>query len=231
MNKNSNGSPRQPKGGRRVCYPSTAALVGVALLLTALATPGLAQASKKGEKAADSLKALAKEVQAGEAQVGAVTSTLDQLVNRQNKDLRKAYKAYDKEVKRLGDIASNARKRRDGLLANRESYLKAWDQDLAKIQNEDIRARSSDRRQKVQVELDKLAELAKKVGESYRAFEANVLDIQRALGADLTPGGVQAIAPVANEARKNAVPLRDSLNGLHQQLESLGVAMSAKAQK
>jgi hypothetical protein len=56
-------------------------------------------------------------------------------------------------------------------------------------------------------------------------------DIHKALGADLTAGGVQAVAPTVNEARKSALALRDSLTKLRNELQALGVAMSSAAPK
>jgi hypothetical protein len=190
-----------------------------------------AQASKRGEKAADSLKALAKTVQEGQTQVTEVTRALDQLCNKQNKDLSKPYKTYEKAVQKLSSLAAEARKRREGLVKNREAYLKAWDQDLAAIQQEEIRTRSQERIQKVQQELEKLAKLGTEVGETYQKFEAQALDIKKAVGADLTPSGVEMVAPIANQARSSAVGLRDSLAKLSSELQSLGVAMSSKAPK
>ncbi len=207
------------------------ALVGLISIALSPGSPCLAQASKRGEKAADSLKALAKTVQEGQVQVGEVTRALDQLCNKQNQDLRKPFKAYQKAVKKLSSLAADARKRRDGLAQDRQAYLKAWDQDLASIQQEDIRNRGQERKQKVQQELGKLAALGTQVGDTYQQFDAQLRDIQKAVGADLTPAGVQAVAPTANAARASAVSLRENLTKLSAELRSLGVAMSAKAPK
>jgi chromosome segregation ATPase len=210
---------------------NVALLAAGALLLSAVLCPGHAQAAKKGEKTADSLKAAAKNVENGESQVAAVTKALDQLVNQPNQDLRKPFKAYESAVDKLMKTAADAQKRREGAQNRREAYLAAWDEDMAKIQNEDIRNRSADRRQKVQQQLDRLGQCVTAVGDAYRPFEQNLVDIKTALGSDLTPGGVESIRPVANKARENAVSLRNSLTKLRQELESMGVAMSAKAAK
>lgn len=207
---------------------ATACVVVLALVS---ATPCLAQAAKKGEKAADSLKALAKTVEQGEAQVTATTSALNQLCNKANRDLRKPFKAYEKAVKKLSSLAAEARKRREGLEKNRDAYLAAWDQDIAAIQHEDLKMRSLERREQVQKELQNLATLATAVGENYRKYEALLLDIQKVAGADLTQGGIQSVASTANQARASAVALRDSISSLRKELQSLGVALSAKAAK
>lgn len=190
-----------------------------------------AQTAKKGEKAADSLKALAKTVQTGEAQLTEVTSALDQLCNKPNKDLRKPYKAFEKAMKSLSNTAADARKRREGLQKNREAYLAAWDQEIAKIDQVEIRDRSEARRKQVEEELAKLSASASEVGAAYQKYEAQLVDIHTALGLDLTEAGVKSVAPIANEARKSAVTLRESIAALRQELQTLGVKMSAKAAK
>jgi len=209
---------------------SRVGIVVCSILLTlASATPCLAQASKKAEKAADSLKDLAKEVQEGEAQLGVVTASLDQLVNKENADLRKPYKAFQKAVEKLTDIAGDAKKRREGLNKNKDAYFKAWDEEIATIQNEDIRSRSAERRQKVQQQLESLSTITSSTADNYRALEQNLKDIQTALSVDLTPGGIKTIAPVANKANQSAAAVRENLTKLHGELETLGFALSAKA--
>jgi len=217
----------------RVARRSVLSVAVMAAVLVGLATTTSvqAQASKKGEKAAASLKALAKEVEAGDKQIGVVTAALNQLVNKPNEDLKKPYKQFEKGVKKLESITASARKRQVGLKQEKDAYLQAWDQEIAKISNEDIKSRSAERKQKVTDELAKLSDLSSKLSESYKAFEQNLIDIRSALSADLTPGGVQAVAPVANKARENAVSVRDNLKSLSAELETLGFAMSSKAQK
>lgn len=212
----------------RMRYAANAACV---LLSLALSLPVVGQASKKGEKTAETLMKLAEDVEAGDKQVGVATTVLHQLANQGNPDLRKPFKQYQKAVDKLGDIAKDARKRRDEMQAHRSAYFLEWDLELAKIQNEDIHARSADRRQKVQQDLEALSRRVSVVDNSLESFEKLLRDIETALGTDLSSDGVQAVRPAVNTSNQKAVELRGQLGDLRAQLQSLGVAMSAKTPK
>ncbi len=196
-----------------------------------LAAPLQAQAYKKGQKTAADLQTLAREVQQGGKQIGLVMNALNQMMDAPGSDLRKQYSEFVKAAKKMGSIADGARKRRIAIQANRQNYIKAWDAELAKIQNEDIKSRGLERRQEVDAKLQKLASAAAAAAADYRAFEADIVDIQKYLATDLTRAGLEAVKPVAQAADEHAGKLRASLIELETQLKALGVAMSAAQPK
>lgn len=211
--------------------PARLATLAILALTCLLATPLQAQTYKKGQKTAEDLHDLAREVQEGSKQIGIVMTTLNQMLTAPGADLRKQYSQFDKAAKKMSSIAASARKRRIAIQANRQEYIKAWDAELAKIQNQDIKASGLERRQQVDAQLQTAATAAAAAGANYREFEADIVDIQKYLATDLTRAGLDAIKPVATSATEHAGKIRASLIEVETQLKALGVAMSAQQPK
>lgn len=217
-----------PQPNRRLARLAAVACVALACLL---AVPLQAQAYKKGQKTAQDLQDLSREVHEGGKQIGLVMNALNHMLTAPGADLRKQYSEFEKAAKKMGSIADSARKRRIAIQANRQEYIKAWDAELAKIQNEDIKSRGLQRRQEVDSQLQKAATAAATAGADYRAFEADIVDIQKYLATDLTRAGIEAIRPVAKTADEHAGKIRASLLEVETQLKALGIAMSAEQPK
>jgi hypothetical protein len=116
--------PSNSQSTRRLARKAVLAGLALACLL---AVPLHAQAYKKGQKTAEDLQNLSREVQEGGKQIGLVMNTLNQMMTAPGADLRKQYSEFEKAAKKMGAIAESARKRRIAIQANRQEYIKAWD--------------------------------------------------------------------------------------------------------
>lgn len=197
-------------------------------LVAALA--GLAGcASKSYDKGAATAKALdTSSAAAGEtsARIYDVLGTLNNLTFKSQGDLRDQYDAFVSSSKNLDSSIANLDSKVLALQGATTEYLNNWTNQLATIQNADLRQRSADRKNEVQTQLDGVNASYQGVKSQLKDFTAGVKDIQTYLGTDLTAGGLAGVKDTVNKTKLEVMPLRDSIKQLQKNLASLGAALS-----
>ncbi len=197
------------------------------LLLALITLTGCASTGyEKAAQTSTSLEKAARSIEQGNAQLDAVMAALSDLVNNPGSDLRKQYKLYVSEVDKLQSIATTVRKQADDIQKGGAEYLAKWDEELALIQNEAIRTRSEERRQQVSGQLMQIDAGFQQARNDFAPFMTDITDIRTALGADLTLSGLESVRDIVNEANREIVPLRNSLNRLANEFKQMGVLLS-----
>ena len=110
-----------------------------------------------------------------------------------------------------------------------KEFVAKWDEQIAQINNEDIKTRSQARRAEVTEKLQAIKRSYAETEVAFRPFLSELRDVQKFLSVDLTPGGLTAINPSVTKAKANAVPLKQALGKLAADFKSVGVAMSSVA--
>jgi Skp family chaperone for outer membrane proteins len=209
---------------------STAVNVVAQLALAAVLTAAVGCKSanyQKGAATGAGLVEAANKIEQGKTNIDAVLSAMNSLANSSQGDLAPKYKLFTTDVSNLRDSAKDVKDRVADMRENGNAYLKTWDEQLAQIKNEDIKARSAERRQTVQKELNDIKKSYTEVQMSFDPFLSNLTDIQTALGNDLTTGGVDAVKGAMDTANKHGAELKVSMNKLAAEFRDLGVAMSS----
>ena len=109
------------------------------------------------------------------------------------------------------------------------AYFAKWDQEVATIQNEDIRKRSLTRKNEVAAQFARISQNYDVTQTAFQPFMSDLRDVQKFLGTDLTAGGLAAIKDVSAKANKDAVSLKASLGKLSDEFKALGLSMSPTA--
>jgi hypothetical protein len=105
-------------------------------------------------------------------------------------------------------------------------YFNKWDEELAKIQSEDIHTRSLDRKNEVAAHFERVRVSYAQATANFTPLMSDLKDIRTALGTDLTLGGLASIKGLSSKANDKGVPLRESLVRLSADFKDLGVALS-----
>lgn len=184
---------------------------------------------QKGASTASSIQKASTAISATRSQVGSVLTALNGLVSTPGVDLKPQFKAFSSQVSKLESDAKNVADISAQMEKRGSSYFEQWDKDIASMQNEEIKSRSATRRAEVSGHLDTIQKAYAAAKANFEPYMANIRDIQKALGADLTPGGIDAIKDIKRKASLAAIPLQDSLTKLANEFSALGVAMSASA--
>ena len=175
-----------------------------------------------------SLQKAAQGIDKGNAQIDVVMAALSDLVNNPGADLKKQFKKFNAALDDLQSLAKDVGGKAGDMQAEGTAYFKQWDKDLAKIQNEDIRNRSSERKSAVSARFERVKANYGQVKTDFAPFMSDLKDIRTALAADLTVGGLGAVKGAASKANQDVLPLRESIGKLSADFKELGVSLSAK---
>ena len=200
--------------------------LALAAALTAMVGCKSANYQQGAATGAGLVQAAAK-IDQGITNIDAVLTSMNSLVSSSQGDLVPKYKKFTTDVSNLKESAENVKDRVADMRKNGTAYLNAWDEQLAQIKNEDIKARSTERKQAVQKELNDIKKSYTEVQISFDPFMSNLTDIQTALGNDLTTGGVEAVKGAMETAEKHGTDVKSSLGKLAGEFRDLGVAMSS----
>ena len=211
--------------------PALPTMTGIAAcIITLLLSAGCASSgNEKGNKTAASIQVAANNIAALPAEIGKTLASLSQLVNQPAADLRPQYKAFVFNLAVVEDAGREVEDARIDLGQQGKAYFAEWDAQLAKIKNEDIKARSQSRKNEVAQQLQAIKKSYAEAELVYRPFMSGLKDVQKYLSVDLTPDGVAAIKGTLNKALTDVGPLNASLAKLANDFKALGVAMSSVA--
>jgi len=202
-----------------VCLATCAAT----LLVGGCATSGY----DKGNKAAADIQTAANRIAALPDQIDKTLAALDELVNKPQTDLRPQFKQFTADLHDVQSAAIDIAAARRSMGEQSKEFFATWDAQLAKINNEDIKARSLERRSDVNQQLATIKRSYAEAEIAFRPFLADLQDVQKYLSVDLTAGGLAAIQPTVTRAHAGAAQLTANLTQLAEQFRALGLAMSS----
>ena len=182
----------------------------------------------KGNDTASGLQASADQVGIGQTKIDTVVSNLNALVNSPT-NLPAQFATYGTSVDDLEATAQKFRGKVDAMRAKGGEYFTAWDAQVAQIQNEDIKSRSIERKNKLTKEFSDIQTSYTEAADAFKPFMANLKDIRTALATDLNPDGVKAIKSTADKTTKMSADVKESLAKLAAEFKELGVALAATA--
>ncbi len=155
---------------------------------------------------------------------------LNDLVSNPNLDLREQFKAFSASVTDLGAAAKDVDGKAEQMKSQGGAYFAKWDQEMATIQNEDIRNRSETRKSEVEKKFGRISQSYVEAKMAFQPFISDLRDVQKFLGADLTVGGLASIKEFATKATQDASQLKEPLSKLSDEFKDLGLSISPTAQ-
>lgn len=201
---------------------SSSAIAAVVVLMAGCTSTGY----KKAGDTSTAIEKTASNIHKGNGQIDAVLFSLSSLVNSPEADLKSQFSKFDSAVTKLDSLATDVNTQAAAMQSQGADYFRTWDGDMAKIQNEDIRARSNERKIAVAARFDAVRLSYVQTKAAFVPFMSDIKDIRTALATDLTAGGIDSIKSSANKAKSNVTPLRESLSSLEADFRALGVSMS-----
>jgi hypothetical protein len=180
----------------------------------------------KGAATSTALSSTASAVSLVSTNVNGVLAALNNLTFKSAGDLRVQYDAFVSSSKALDSSMANLDSKVVSLQAKAADYLNNWTNQMASIQNAELRKRSSDRKDEVSGKISDVEASYEGVTNSLKPFTSDVKDIQTYLGTDLTPTGLNTIKDIVAKTKVDAVPLRDSIKKLQGSFDSLSASLS-----
>lgn len=200
-------------------------LVVMGMMLQGCALPGFGVASTKASKGLkemhdDFIAPAMNELEGTRSLLGRLSTT---------SDLPAWQKEYDSTVSKMQSAAKRAGDRWQHLTSNAQAYIDHWDKEIATMQTSEVKESVEARRARVVSAFEKIKGEAGQVREAYQPYIASLLDIQKALKVDLTPGGVAALAPAVEKARGQGAEVAKQLDELGIEIDRLAGRLQPKA--
>jgi hypothetical protein len=157
--------------------------------------PGVRQTERLAKKA----EAMIDGVEDLQRQVRATLSAYRALLFGAETDLRKPYRALDKEIARTGKRRESVRQSADRAKAESTDYFRSWAGSLPLIEDDELRQRSEVRLRDSRARFDGIIEAGRRAAAAYEPFIARLKDQWNYLGHDLNPSGIESLRPDAQQ--------------------------------
>ena len=202
--------------------------------LTAAAAAALLEAGcastagfNQGNITAAKIQSTSDQIAALPGQLDKTLASLNNLVSQPQADLRPQYKEFAANVAAVQSAAKDIAAARTKIAAEQTDYFAKWDQEIAQMQNQDIKVLSQKRRDEVARNLTAIKTTYAQTDMALKPFMADLSDVQKYLSADLTPDSIAVIKGPVAKASQDAVPLKTSLANLAADFKTLGASMSS----
>lgn len=192
------------------------------VLLAACASSGVDRA----ESAVQSMRGLKDALAAAPEKITAVSASLTEL-SKEGGDMKAEFATFDSKVNSLIEHRDQIRSLRQDVEASRDDFTKAWQEKMATISNEQLRARAEERRTAV---VSRFAELGKQADAGREEFEPwmkMVTDVRSYLENDLNPAGVASVRDMVRNIDRGASSVNKKISSLVGELEEMSKAIAA----
>jgi hypothetical protein len=205
-----------------------ATTVAAAILIAGCGTTsGYKQADKTGAGIAE----FRQEIVNGKTAIDNTMKALDQIAASATTDPRKAFEQYSKSVTTLESVADKARKRGQDMKEQGQAYFKKWEQEMAQVQNPEIRSLAEQRKAKLQETFGSIKKYTEPLKAQFDPWMSDLKDLQKYLGNDLTIAGVDAAKGLFAKVRAEGVEVQKSMDALVAELNTIAATITpAKAQ-
>lgn len=202
---------------------SLVALAAGGVLISGCASSGY----EKAGSTSTSLQEAAQGIDNALVPLDDVVAALSDLVKNPGPDLTPQFQKYSSAVSKLESLENEVSSRAAAMQAQGAAYFQKWNEELAKIQNDDIQTRSLERKNAVAARFERVRASYVETTADFAPFMSDLKDIRTALATDLTAGGLASVRGLASKADDKALPLRKSLMRLSAEFKNLGLSLSA----
>ena len=202
-------------------------LLGFTILIALMIPIGCAQTYKEGSQTAASIQNVEREARIGKEQVNSTIAALDDMFNNQQGDLKEQFKTYSKSIDTLESQSNRVKKRVEAMASEKADYLQQWDAQMAAIQSETVRQTAEQRRKSVEEMFANVQKEMEAAGKVFDPFMSKLNDIRTATNMDLNRNGLDALRPVAEQAKADAKVINTRLDAAISELSKAVKALSA----
>lgn len=196
-----------------------AALIGAVIFMGGCATTG----SERAASTTISMQAVESDIKAAVVQVDATGASLNELVKPDQLDARKAFTKYSDEVVKMEKVGSRLLKHADEMSARGKDYFEEWELQGNTYANPKIRALSEQRRNELGAIYLQIPAASVGIKGAFNAYLSDIKEIQRYLSNDITPKGIESIAPIAQKAVSDGELLKQAVVPVLAAIESVKV--------
>jgi hypothetical protein len=191
----------------------------VLLVVAAAVTVGACASSPIDRKAdtAQAARDVGRDLQVTQNQIDTTLSSLKTLVSDSSTPSRTAFDRYSEDVDKMRALAKTVDKEMVDIRKEGQAYLAHWEASHGKIENEELRQASEQRRRAILDHLQSMDQSYNRTGAPLDAFIRNLEDVKTALGNDFTEQGISIVSAtnVVKDAEANGAKAKDALKQMH----------------
>lgn len=202
----------------------TILLLGTAAFLGGCVTTGM----DRSVKTSNSIQEVDKDIREMIVQSDVTAKSLDSLVKAGQPDLKKTFDTYSDNLATLDNGGKRVLKHVEEMKSRSKEYFAEWEKQGDAFLNPQIRELSEERRKKLAEMYAQVHTAGGGIKNAYLAYLTDLKEIQLYLSNDLTPKGVEAIAPVANKSFQDLEVLKTSLTPLIAALDGIKAELYVK---
>lgn len=197
----------------------------IPILAMSLVMPGCGSGTQRARATDDNLARNSADIGARSGEIDDALLALTTLTDDANGNRNEGYAAFTANVERVRGLSRDIDTQSKELTVRSEEYFKKWEADNAQIEDQAIRATSVERRSDLQRRFADVTNAYQDTKRSLQPFVANLSDIARYLGNDLSTTGVGNIAPAAAKAKSQGADVKRDLVSVRHRLDELSKAM------
>lgn len=196
------------------------------IVISALVSGCGTRGYNRADTAATSIQRAADRVDKGATQIEIALATLTDLVDNPAADMKPQFTRFNSAVNDLESLSKDVAGKSGTMQKKGSAYFQKWDEELARIQTEDIRSRSAARRTEVMQGFERVQANYQNSSVTLAPFLARLGDIRTALSTDLTPAGLDSIRGSVGSAKMEGESVKQSLRSLAADFKNLGVSLA-----
>ena len=196
-------------------------------LIAACASPGSKE--HRIDTVSASMEQVDTDLREAVMQVDAVDSSIDGLIEPENGNLAAAFEQYSEHVAEMERVGEQLEQHADALREQGLEYFDEWRAQGEEVANPEVRRISEERHAESREAFAGISETSIDVKRALQTYISDLRDIETYLSNDLTPAGVQAIAPVAEQARQDGTALQQAISPMLSALNRARTGMGLSA--
>ncbi|MDO8723335.1 MAG: DUF2959 family protein [Syntrophales bacterium] len=185
----------------------TTLLFGAIAFMGGCATTGM----ERSASTSTSMKTVESDIRQAAAQVDATGASLNELINPDQAKVKKAFDKYSDNVAKMEQMGKRLLKHTDEMSTRGKEYFEEWDKQGNTYKNPQIRELSEQRRADLGAIYAQIPVASVGVKGAFNAYLSDIKEIQKYLSNDLTPKGIESIAPVAQKAVSDGALLKEAV--------------------
>lgn len=191
----------------------TTRLAAICILVT-LAAGCATRGYNRADHAAATAQSAARQIDQGASELELAIAALAELADGEGADRLIRFSKFNGAVDHLGSLPKEIAGNSAAIQQRGAIYFKKWDEELGRIQNDEIRSRSAARKTEVSQDFERVQANYQPTAAVLAPFIEKLRDIRTALSTDLTPAGLDAIRGSINAAKMEGVSVVISMRSL-----------------
>lgn len=202
-----------------------AAIAAVAVGIAGCSSTGI----QRSEKASTSMQTMDDDIKLVSAHLDATGSSLTELTKPGQSDVKKAFELFTDNVSKMEKMEKKFAKHADQMKERGKDYFEEWQKEGSNYKNPQIQKLSEQRR----IELDEIyrqiAQNSIGVKDAFKAYVSDVKELQIYLSNDLTPKGIDTIAPISKKVNNDGENLKTAIKNVQPSIDRARGAMAQNA--